>query len=754
MPGKKSRRENRENPNNMDKQNSEQKGVGGVSDILHQANSALFAPEAGEGTHLQYAPQYPQQHPPALTTEQPGQPYPQGNVQGNVQGNGQTNYQQNPHGAPYLFTYPKQPQTMNYAQAYSMGPRDINTNSAYVSNGEIHVRPNMGQPATQLPTQHCQRQTTGMQTPHNNGHECMSVSDDTFSLIRNIGTQIKSMEGHLSKLGKIETDVSRICINVSNLEKDNTELKSKMNELESAMQMFGNIFDEHQCIKEEVSQIKRGNESLLSEIRSLKDENVTIKEQFLEQQCRQMENNLLIFGVPESDGEEPAVAFLNFLTEHVFTEPCDKNKIYSLKFDRIHRLGPVRQRAFHPRPIVVVCQNYSDRELIRRYQGKIDRKYSIREHFPKEIADRRKKLYPVMRRHLADRRYRVRMVRDKLYINNVLYSEDREMEHRRQDDNPNYHHGTRQHNLYQSNESAYDAYQKHQYKMNNVQNDPYRHDRRNYQMNDPEIRNRRTNDPGNQQENRPNMRPDFTTPNPFTPLNDIDATPHETNSVNQRSNEQNNPWKLPYTHQGMGMPTHSPRPKKKASSPLLNEQTEPKKVRECDSDDDIYIEVGGIDRRHAPMDTQPNIATHQQTNIKVTRSEMNTTTEPKCSTSNVGVDLGTDNLHGDARETECQLPSATSIDLTTTCSTIQTPEIRNTETPNMIDPVYSDETQLHDPTANLPRDNIGQNAQSLTSDNTTIDCSTSNIGNKSSGDIPNTNNSRDQPPHNSDQDSA
>ncbi len=117
-----------------------------------------------------------------------------------------------------------------------------------------------------------------------------------------------------------------------------------------------------------------------------------------------MENNLLIFGVPETEHEETGVVLLTFLKDHVFTATEDQEKLYRVKFDRIHRLGRIRNRQSYPRPILVACQTFSDREMIRNFHGKIDRKYSIREHFPKEIADRRKKLYPVMRHYLADKR--------------------------------------------------------------------------------------------------------------------------------------------------------------------------------------------------------------------------------------------------------------------------------------------------------------------------------------------------------------
>ena len=47
--------------------------------------------------------------------------------------------------------------------------------------------------------------------------------------------------------------------------------------------------------------------------------------------------------------------------------------------------------------------------------------FSLREHFPSEIEERRKDLYPVMRKALENDANKVKQVKDKLFINNRLY---------------------------------------------------------------------------------------------------------------------------------------------------------------------------------------------------------------------------------------------------------------------------------------------------------------------------------------------
>ena len=50
-------------------------------------------------------------------------------------------------------------------------------------------------------------------------------------------------------------------------------------------------------------------------------------------------------------------------------------------------------------------------------------RFSIREQFPREVVERRKVLYPVMKRALQEKK-RVSMVVDKLYIDGRLYQEE------------------------------------------------------------------------------------------------------------------------------------------------------------------------------------------------------------------------------------------------------------------------------------------------------------------------------------------
>ena len=78
----------------------------------------------------------------------------------------------------------------------------------------------------------------------------------------------------------------------------------------------------------------------------------------------------------------------------------------AIVFDRVHRLGkPKYDPRSNPRPIVAKFENFTDREVVRKAGIELNKRrngFSVREQYPPEIEERRKKLYPVMRRYLQN----------------------------------------------------------------------------------------------------------------------------------------------------------------------------------------------------------------------------------------------------------------------------------------------------------------------------------------------------------------
>ena len=146
-----------------------------------------------------------------------------------------------------------------------------------------------------------------------------------------------------------------------------------------------------------------------------------------------MQENLLFFGIDESlsddrsKSEDTERVLKDFVKTNVSSE--DNNiDADSIQLDRVHRLGRPRLDSdgnlLRPRPIVAKFEKFKDREAIRMEADKLDKKYSIKEHFPVEIENRRKVLYPELKRAKANPENKARIVRDKLIINGKVFTHE------------------------------------------------------------------------------------------------------------------------------------------------------------------------------------------------------------------------------------------------------------------------------------------------------------------------------------------
>lgn len=141
-----------------------------------------------------------------------------------------------------------------------------------------------------------------------------------------------------------------------------------------------------------------------------------------------MENQLLIFGVDEArqqgpNNEQPSRENTEQVLRDVLKEQLQENSVVNsecqiniddIKFDKVTRLGNPNRRAANnrPRPIMARFERFAVREKVRR-AGTI-------------LEERRKALYPIARQY-SERQHKVNLVRDRLYIDNVLYDPDRRM---------------------------------------------------------------------------------------------------------------------------------------------------------------------------------------------------------------------------------------------------------------------------------------------------------------------------------------
>jgi hypothetical protein len=109
---------------------------------------------------------------------------------------------------------------------------------------------------------------------------------------------------------------------------------------------------------------------------------------------------------------------------------CELNIDYYIEFGNVHRFGSRQNNTngneIRPRPIVARFLYYNDLAYVLECAKRLRRKpYGINQQFPAEIENRRRSLYPVMK-EATNRGKRVKLVRDRLFINNEEYVSEEE----------------------------------------------------------------------------------------------------------------------------------------------------------------------------------------------------------------------------------------------------------------------------------------------------------------------------------------
>ena len=131
-----------------------------------------------------------------------------------------------------------------------------------------------------------------------------------------------------------------------------------------------------------------------------------------------MRDNILFHNVPEDENENTSEKIYKILEENLQISDAREK----IKIDRSHRVGTKRDGNRKPRAIVVKFNYFQDREHIRMNASKLrGTRIGIAEQFPEKIEKIRQNLYPEMKKAKAQG-HRVRMVRDRLYINNMSIS--------------------------------------------------------------------------------------------------------------------------------------------------------------------------------------------------------------------------------------------------------------------------------------------------------------------------------------------
>ena len=315
-----------------------------------------------------------------------------------------------------------------------------------------HPNPNQNQPPCLPPTYEQYKQTKHVN--NGNSEQCTSQEEApqwVAGLLKHLDTRLQSIESQLSNQN---TRWQQIDSQIQNQNKRLSDMEQKFSQFNCLQQTISQVENNVLTVNNQVSQIKSNlsdyeqsvayvsdtcdlissesseNKTVLARLCKTMD-SVELKcnelqakqqntdERLTELQWRSMRDNLLFTGIAE-DAETASEDVKGKLRDFVRTE---LGITESITFDRAHRIGKNDSQQSFPRPIVAKFHSFQEREMVRWAAPAALRgtRYGVREQFPAEIESVRKTLYPVMKAAKANKNNKVRLVRDKLFINNVRY---------------------------------------------------------------------------------------------------------------------------------------------------------------------------------------------------------------------------------------------------------------------------------------------------------------------------------------------
>lgn len=151
--------------------------------------------------------------------------------------------------------------------------------------------------------------------------------------------------------------------------------------------------------------------------------------QQLERQVDQLENhsrrsNLLVYGLPENENET-SDTLAHVVNKEIIQDILEHEPV---RIERIHRIG--RPAPNKVRPVIFKLQDANDKISILKQGSKLkDSDFSIGEDFSRRVRDVRRKLWESSKPN-RDKKEKVSLAFDKLFINSNVYTWDTEKDER------------------------------------------------------------------------------------------------------------------------------------------------------------------------------------------------------------------------------------------------------------------------------------------------------------------------------------
>lgn len=269
------------------------------------------------------------------------------------------------------------------------------------------------------------------ESPKHKMGECRLCTKNQSSRISNIEEQLHETKG-------VKQSVSKMQVEIADMGRNLNKVRGQMNQNETSMdhynEQYENLISDKTRVDDALFDLSCQMKDLQSDYDELKAKQNKTESKVIDLQCRSMCENLIFSGIKEelqtnSEGtkyEDSESVPKNFLRQEMdITVP--------IEFDRVNRLGPIKQadpnqeeldneaKNQNPRPIIAKFERYKDKQYVKMIAPKKlrNKPFGVNKQFPKEIEETRKTLYGEMKRAKRNQNNKVRLVRDKLFVNGV-----------------------------------------------------------------------------------------------------------------------------------------------------------------------------------------------------------------------------------------------------------------------------------------------------------------------------------------------
>ena len=180
------------------------------------------------------------------------------------------------------------------------------------------------------------------------------------------------------------------------------QIDALMHVIEAKDKLISGLSEKVGILSTEIEHLKKGYNFLSKDTTELKNQHSTDmthasnKMNFLETKTQDLEdrsrrNNLVFFGIPESSNTEDCDAIICDILHK--TKILDDKDVHPGLLERAHRLGRKKPGNNRPRPIIICCGSFKDKEFILNNSKKLkDTGYTVSEDFSRATLDIRREL--------------------------------------------------------------------------------------------------------------------------------------------------------------------------------------------------------------------------------------------------------------------------------------------------------------------------------------------------------------------------